>query len=247
MDASTICFKLDLILQLVDTTTGNTVDEKDVRFYKNGNQIRPIPRGSGNFVFINTGRENFVLTLKVFGYEECRMLVEYEKLDEMMPLKQVFLIPSENYSKGEKLLSLTGTLSGLEEIEAVDLAHSYFCISEFDERKRLMKLFLSQGRLNMESVHYGLISGDRKRFEHFEVLKENPPDEVKLKQPLQEPFVVNAPISRVIFGKVSEDGKYLLRVRDNATILSYLVRYCVNGEWRFQTVDFHNCKENELE
>ena len=247
MEASTIHHRLDLVLQLVDTTTGNSVGEQDVRFFTEGRQCWPIPRGGGNFVFINTGRSDFTLTLKVFGYEDAQVNVQYERLDDVMPLLQVFLIPSENLAKGERLCSLSGKIQGLEEIEAVSLAQSNICFSEFNERKCLMKLFLAKGRLIMENVHYGLISGDRTYYEHFMVTNEVPPDMVKLKEPLTETFPVNSPISRVIFGNVSPDGSYLLRVRDNAEKLMYLVRYQVNGETRFQTVDFHNCVSNELQ
>lgn len=247
MEASTIHHRLDLVLQLVDTTTGNAVGEQDVRFFIEGRQCWPIPRGGGNFVFINTGRSDCTLTLKVFGYEDTLVTVQYEKLDQVVPLLQVFLIPSENLAKGERLCSLTGKLQGLEEIEAVSLGQSNICFSDFNERKCLMKLFLAKGRLSMEHVHYGLISGDRTHYEHFAVAEEVPPDTVKLREPLTETFPVNSPISRVIFGNVLPDGSYLLRVRDNAELLTYLVRYCVNGEIRFQIVDFHHCVCNELQ
>ena len=247
MEAPTIHHRLDLVLQLVDSTTGNSVGDQDVRFFIEGKQCWPIPRGGGNFVFINTGRSDSTLTLKVFGYEDAVVNVQYEKLDNVVPLLQVFLIPSENLAKGECLCSLTGTLQGLEEIEAVSLAQSNICFSEFNERKCLMKLFLAKGRLSMEHVHYGLISSDRTHYEHFAVAEEVPPDMVKLREPLTETFPVNSPISRVIFGNVSPDGSYLLRVRDSAELLNYLVRYRVNGEIRFQIVDFHHCVHNELQ
>ena len=247
MEASTIHHRLDLVLQLVDTTTGSSVEEQDVRFFTEGRQCWPIPRGGGNFVFINTGRSDSTLTLKVFGYEDAVVNVQYEKLDQVVPLLQVFLIPSEKLAKGERLCSLTGTLQGLEEIEAVSLAQSNICFNEYNERKGLVKLFLAKGRLSMEHVHYGLISIDRTHYEHFAVAEEIPPDLIKLREPLTETFPVNSPISRVIFGNVSPDGSYLLRVRDNAEQLIYLVRYRVNGEIRFQTVDFHHCVDNELQ
>lgn len=247
MEVSTIHHKLDLVLQLVDTTTGKSVEEQDVRFFIEGKQCWPIPRGGGNFVFINTGRSDQTLTLKVFGYEDAVINVQYDKLDKVVPLLQVFLIPSENLAKGERLCSLTGTLQGLEEIEAVSLAQSNICFSEFNERKCLMKLFLAKGRLSMENVHYGLISSDGPHYEHFAVASEVPPDMVQLKEPLTETFPINSPISRVIFGNVSPDGSYLIRVRDSAEMLNYLVRYRVNGETHFQIVDFHHCVHNELQ
>ena len=247
MEASTIHHRLDLVLQLVDTTTGSPVEEQDVRFFIEGRQCWPIPRGGGNFVFINTGRSDNTLTLKVFGYEDAVVNVQYEKLDQVVPLLQVFLIPSEKLAKGERLCSLTGTLQGLEEIEAVSLAQSNICFSEYNERKGLVKLFLAKGRLSMEHVHYGLIGIDRTHYEHIAVAEAIPPDQIKLREPLTETFPVNSQISRVIFGNVSPDGSYLLRVRDSAEQLIYLVRYRVNGEIRFQTVDFHHCVDNELQ
>ena len=243
---SIIHYKLDLILQLVDATTGSSVDEQNVQIYSNGEPQTPISRGNGNFVFINTGRSDHTLTLRVFGYEDCQVNVQYEKLDERMPLMQVFLIPSENFAKGERLLSLSGNLPNLEEIEAVSLTQSNYFTSEFNERKLLLKLFLPQGRLSMGNVHYGLINEEQNRYEHIEIVDEVLPDTVRLKEPLQETFKVNAPISKVIFGKVSPDGSYLLRIRDNAKVQRYLVRYRVNGETRFQIVDFNQCRENEL-
>ncbi|MDD6038836.1 MAG: hypothetical protein PUD20_08600 [bacterium] len=247
MEASTIHHRLDLVVQLVDTTTGVTVEEQNVQFFVDDKQCWPISRGGGNFVFINTGRRDNTLTIKVSGYEDVTIDVVYDKLDSVMPLKQVFLIPSEKLAKGEHLCSLTGTLQGLEEIEAVSLSKSNLSFSEFNEKKCLLKLFLARGRLSMENVHYGLISENGSHYEHFEVAEELPPNTVKLKEPLKETFTVNSPIARVIFGSVSPDGSYLLRVRDDADNLKYLVCYRINGEERFQIVDFHQCRENELQ
>ena len=79
MEASTIHHRLDLVLQLVDTTTGISVEEQDVRFFIEGRQCWPIPRGGGNFVFINTGRSDSTLTLKVFGYEDAMINEQNQK------------------------------------------------------------------------------------------------------------------------------------------------------------------------
>ena len=61
-----------------------------------------------------------------------------------------------------------------------------------------------------------------------------------MKDPLQEEFAVNAPICRRLFGRVSGDGSFLLRVRDDGKRQTYLVKYVVNGETRYKSVDFHN-------
>jgi hypothetical protein len=43
---------------------------------------------------------------------------------------------------------------------------------------------------------------------------------------------------RVIFGSVSEDGEYLIRVRDSGEGLRYMLRYEVGDEVRFMETDF---------
>ena len=50
---------------------------------------------------------------------------------------------------------------------------------------------------------------------------------------------------RIIFGRVSEDGEYVLKVRDSGGNLTYLVRYEVGDEVRFQEIDF-NSEEKKL-
>ena len=61
---------------------------------------------------------------------------------------------------------------------------------------------------------------------------------MKIDHPLKEPFSVNAPISRIIFGNVTAEGDYCIRVRDDRERLVHLVRYVVEDEARFRMVDF---------
>lgn len=239
MDGVKICYKLDLVIHLVDTTTGISVEEHNVQFYKNDNSLQPIPRGNGDYVMINSGREDFTLQMKVYGYEPCTVQIRYEELDAKLPMKEVFLIPSENTTAGETVITFSGHLPGLEEVEAVSFRHARYCIQEFDERKRIMKVFRKSSRASMEDVYYGLIHMDTESYERFEVLKEVGTGAFKLREPLKETFSVNSPIARVVFGKAGADGEYILRVRDESEDLRYLVRYVVAGETRFQVVDFH--------
>lgn len=239
MDSAVIHYRLDLVIRLLDTTTGSAVDEHNVQFRNGGHSLQLTPRGNGSYVLINSGREDFTLQVTVHGYEPCEVPVCYEKLDERIPIQEVFLIPSENTATGEPLLTFSGQLSGLEQVEAVSLRHAPCCIQEFDERKRIMKVFQKSSRASMEDVAYGLIRADMTGYERIEILKETGKGEFKLKEPLKEPFSVNSPIARVIFGKAGQEGEYILRVRDESEDLRYLVRYVVEGETRFQVVDFH--------
>lgn len=245
MDASVICFQLDLLIRLIDTTTGAELEERNVSFYRDGKPIRPIPRGSGNYVFLNCGREDGNLEIRARGYEPCQISVEYEMLDRQLPVKEVFLIPSENMAGIQPIITFSGQLKGLESVQAVNLGSTCCCISEFDERKRIMKLFKTH-RSGMDDIYYGLIHPDKQTYEPFVVVKEVSESSIKISQPLQEPFSVNSPIARIIFGMTTPKGNYLIRVRDDASRLLYLVRYVVKGSVRFKTVDFHNLEEEKL-
>ena len=237
MNASVIRFQLDLLVRLIDTTTGESVEERDVRFFRDREAARPIARGSGNYVFLNCGRTDFFLEIRVYGYEPLRMRVRYETLDEKMPVIEAFLIPSENASGNRPVLGFSGNLPGIRSIQAVNVNATCCCIGGFEERKRIMQLLSTHGS-GMDGIYYGLIHPDRQDYEPFEVQKEISKDAVKIARPLREPFSVNAPISRIIFGSVTPEGDYCIRVRDDRERLLHLVRYEVEEETRFRMVDF---------
>ena len=228
MEKTIIRYRLDLLIRLVDTTTGAEVEERHVRFYKDGRPMEPVPRGSGSYAFLNCGREDCELQVEAYGYEICRVPIWYETLDSQLPVKEVFLIPSENTGKGAPVITFQGVLPGLEELQAVSIGTAWCNISAFDERKCIMTLFKTH-RSPMNDVFYGLIHMDRQDFEPFVVEKELSDQTVKIRSPLQEPFSVNAPIARLIFGSVTQEGEYCLRVRDDSAHLKLLVRYVAQG------------------
>ena len=241
MEAFVIRARLDLLVSLVDTTTGATVNERNVSFLRDGRPIRPEYRGNGTYVFINTGREDFLMQIKVYGYEEYRVRISYEDLDSSNPAMDIFLMPSENIFGGEGLLSLSGNLPFLKKIEAVNLLRPVCFSHEYDPKKKTMTVFGSgSGRVEMADMYYGLLKTDKESYEKIEVTETVAPQSVRLKDALQGEFASNSPVMRVVFGTVSENGDYLLRVRDDGTDIRYLVRYEVNDEVRFQTVDFRN-------
>ncbi len=239
MNASVIRFRLDLLVRLIDTTTGGSVEERNVRFFRDGKVVRPATRGGGSYVFLNCGREDFELEIRAYGYDPFQMSVQYEALEDAMPVMEAFLIPSENGSGGRPVLGLSGRLLGIQSIQAVNVNATCCCISEFDERRRIMKLF-GVHRSGMDGIYYGLLHPDRQDYEPFAIQKVIGKDSVKIDHPLKEPFSVNAPISRIIFGSVTDRGDYCIRVRDDRTRLFYLVRYVVEDEARFRMVDFHH-------
>ncbi len=242
--ASVISAKLDLLIRLVDTTTGAAVDERNVVFTRNGEPFRPDGRGEGTYILINTGREDFLMRIKVFGYEEAVLNVKYESLDERLPEINVFLIPSENTMRGEGVLSFSGILPFLEAIEAVKPNRQLCVVKGFDPKKKLLTYFTQSGAFTeWDEAGYGMLHADKQSYENIAVVRRESQQTVELKEELKEENITNLPVLRIIHGKVDENGAFLLRVRDDGEDQSYLVRYTVNGEVRFQTVNFREPEE----
>ncbi len=238
MAASVIRAKLDLLVMLYDTTTGATVDERNVLFTRDGVPIRPESRGAGIYVFVNTGREDFLMRVEVYGYERYEVRVRYEELDDGLPTCNVFLMPSENTPRGRNTLSFSGTLPFLKKIEAVNLNKTLCLTTDMNKRTGDISLFQpSGGRMQLDESIYGLLSADKKSYERIEVEKMITPQSVRLKRPLEGAFAPNLPIARIVYGIVHDDGEYLLRVCDDGEDTRYLVRYEVGDEVRFQVVD----------
>ncbi len=237
--ASVIRAKLDLLIRLVDTTTGAAVDEKNVVFTRDGKPVRPDTRGEGIYLLINTGRENFLMQVKVYGYEEMTLNINYEELNEHLPEITVFLIPSENTVRGEGVLSLSGILPFLEAIEAVKPDRPLCTVKGFEPKKKILSYFPMAGALrDWDEAEYGMLHADRESYETIGIVRRDTEQSVELKEILKEENISNLPVLRIIHGKVDENGAYLLRVRDDGEDQKYLIRYTVKSEVRFQTVDF---------
>jgi len=240
VDGTVIRCKLDLMLRLIDTTTGDVVNEGDVRFYWNDVYLRSIAKDEGVHIFLNHGRDNGLMHIEVKGYDPKDVEIDYEKLNEGLPGIDVFLIPSESTYRGGGVITFAGRLPKLEKIEAIKVSKPVCSISDFNAKKGIMSLFLPGKRLVMDDVHYGLVNTQNQTYEHFTVTEAVSDATVRLKEPLKEPFQVNAPICRVIFGSVDPKGNFILRVRDNGGDQNHLFRIVVDGEERFLNVDMEH-------
>ncbi len=233
---ATIQHKLDLALRLVNTVTGRVVDERNPQFITGLAGVKAIPKQGGMYLFLNVGSDDFEMDIHVYGYEPQKIQIRLSEFQGIMPIHEVYLLPLETPIK-EEVLTLRGTLSGIEEMEAVSLSDTNCCIKEFDARKRIMSV-LNQRNVRFHHTHYGLINREKTEYEHFEVEKEISPQEIKCKKSLEKEFYINQPIVRVIFGQINDQEEYLLRVVNDENA-KYLVRYVVNGQTFYQTVDFH--------
>ena len=245
MEEGIIHHGLTLMLRLLDATTGNPVDEQNIRFRTDGKDRTAYARGGGCYIFMDGRRENCLMLVTVYRYEPRSLTIDYETLDPVLPSIDVFLIPSEKNRRGEALLTLKGQISGLEAVEAIHPGRPVTSIRAFDAKKNVMTVFSPNRRLNMTSIYYGLLNAEKNSFEDIEVKEELEDKKVLLKKPLQEEFTPNAPICKIVYGQVYEDGRYLFKVRDDGENLNYLVKFVVNGEARYKAIDFHRLEEED--
>lgn len=241
MAVAVIRHQIALVIRLMDTTTGDAVPETRVQMFRDGKPVKPLPKGDGIYVLLDEERKDFCLRVNIYGYEDESLQVQYSELDSKMPITEVFLMPKEGLTAGEDILTLRGCLPGIEGIEAVSLKENDCFIRDFDRQEQILYLYNPHAR-KIKDVHYGILNAERQAYEHIRVVQEISDYNVKIGAVLQEPYKLNCPIMRIVFGRTGADGSYMLRVRDDAKELLYLVKYWIKGKEKYQTVDFHQMK-----
>ncbi len=248
MSASVISARLDLLIRLYDTTTGAEVEESNVLFLKDAGPVRPERRGTGTYIFINTGREDFLMHIKAFGFEEYEIPIEYASLDERLPVCDVFLMPSENTAGGRRFIDFKGNLPFLKTIEAVNLNKPLCSYQAYDPKKNIMSVYYSSpSGARLSEGYYGLVDREKESYEKIEVTNTVTYQSFKLRNPLPADTAQGAQFCRIIYGNVKENGDYLLRVRNDGSNLLYMVRYQVGEDTRFQIVDFNDLGAYKLQ
>ncbi len=239
MDASVIRVKIDLVLRLIDTTTGAAVNEMNVKFIEDGCEVKPLYKGDGTFIFINKGRDRTLMHIRAYGYEDIDVDVNYEELDIRTPTCDVFLIPSEKVIRGEPVLGIFGTLPSLGSIDAINLTRPVCSLNEFDAKKKLMSVFsfVAGKKITLDDVYYAIASTDEKSYERIVVTDQSGDNKVVLKDLITSEIKPNRKIYRLQYGNVDKAGRFIFRVRDNATELKYLLRFTVGDETYFRRLD----------
>lgn len=232
---ATIRHRMDLALRLIDTVDGRTIENTKAEFVTNLAGVRAISKDGGVYLFLNLDKEAFEMEIHVYGYEKRKVFIDFLG-EEKVPIRDIYLLPQDNPIRDE-ILTLRGSLSGIEEIEAVSLDNANCCIKEFDAKKRIMSV-LNQRNVRFYHVYYGLVNRKKTAYEKFEVEKEISPQELKCKNALKKEYFINQPISRIIFGQINENGDFVLKVSNDKNAV-YIVKYVVAGETFYQTVDFH--------
>ncbi|MEG1108995.1 MAG: hypothetical protein RSC51_01745 [Oscillospiraceae bacterium] len=236
MDGFVIKHRLDLALQVMDTTTGRPVSGSVLRLYRDGKLMCPLEKERGMLVFSEMGRDDFTLSISSREYEQQEIPIHFAEIDENYPLLLCQLIPSAaNYSP-TTCLSLVGKLPGISQLTAVRMGDNSCLIREFDPKKKNVTLF-NPHKLELDRIHYALVDPEKKCYERFKILQRIDDNTVKIDRVLETEFGNYFPITSVLFGKTGEDGSYCLRVRDNSSSASWLVSYRLDDQSYYQIMD----------
>ena len=135
-----IHYKLDLIVRLVDTTTGKAIGQRQVTF-KNEEQVIPfLRRDEGLYILLNRGRNDIELVIQVTGYLPAKVQICYAELSENYPEVEVAMIPEVSTNGFIDMLTLTGHCPGMESIVAVSLKKPYGAVDSYLEKKQTLRL-----------------------------------------------------------------------------------------------------------
>jgi hypothetical protein len=235
--------RLDLCIKLLDTTTGKSITERNVKFLEEGKVVPFIYKGSGIYILMNTERKDTMYEIHAYGYEVNMVSVAYGESNRPYQMAEVSLIPEETAYSYMGLLTMEGSLEGIEELMAIRLTTVDRTLQNYDVRKRILYFF---GGAELTEKEYGLFHRATMDFEVFQVGKVIDKKAAILRRPLEMPYAVKDPIVRIVKGKVMPDYSYRLRVRDDGQEVIYLVRYVVKGETYFQKVNFKKEEERKL-
>lgn len=229
-----IHYKLDLIVRLVDTTTGRKVMQRQVIFRSMGQVLPFLYRDDGVYILLNRGRNDMVLEISAAEYLPIKLEIRYEELSESFPEVEAAMIPQISPKGFVEMLTFEGKCPGLSSISAVSLKGAYGTVAGYQEKKQILKLFYGKP---LEENSYAVICEQQREFEEFRIKKRLDKLSVKLAAPLQTACRPETKIVRIVRGMVEPDGHYLLRVLEDGGKAEYLVRYVVDGKASFKYVE----------
>lgn len=232
-----IHYQLDLIVRLLDTTTGKRIEQRQVIFKNEDQVLAFLRRDTGLYILLNRGRNDMTLDIQVVGYLPARVNVCYDELPKNFPEVEVAMIPEALTSGFVDMLTLEGICEGLESIEAVSLKNPYGAVDTYQERKQILKLYYTKP---LEEASYAVIHEQDQEFERFRIRKRVDKLSVKLAEPLKTACKPEEKIARIVYGRVDQDGRYLLRIQEDGGGTEYLVRYVVNGKESFKRISLEN-------
>ena len=226
-----------LVVRLIDTATGREIRQAGIRFERNGETLVPAQRADGKQVFLNFPAEECALAVKADGFIRQEAQVTAEQLAGRPPVVELHLVPDEIYAMLWHCGTVEGVQPDIERIDAVRLSDAACLAQSFDEKRRILTLF-NPHHLMLDRTYYAVVNPDVCRYEPIEILERCGEQKFRLAESLQQPFGNYFPVARRILGAVLDNGRYVLRVPEDASDRRWLVRWRSGGKDHFQTVDF---------
>ena len=119
MAEGNVRYKLDLIVNLLDTTTGIPISQKEVMFRSDGQIVSMLNREEGTYILLNHGRMDMELEISVKGYHTLTVPVRYERLSELFPTIEAPMIPVIMPYCYSDMCSLEGNMPGITDLAAI--------------------------------------------------------------------------------------------------------------------------------
>lgn len=236
-------YKIDLIVHLVDTTTGFPVSKKNAKFFRDGRMITFLEKAEGFHILTNYGREDMEIEAEVSGYMPAKVKVSYDKLNQTFPEVEMPLVPILKPYGYFGFITLEGMLPGIESIDAIALKNECAKVAGYIEKKQVLKLFVAK---YMEEQAYAVVHEEQMEFEEFWISKKIDRITLKLREPLNMACGPEQTVTRIIRGIADESGKYLLRIQENS-LTDYIIRYVVKGKTKYKRIDISNPEDRRLE
>lgn len=245
MAEGNISYKLDLVVYLIDTTTGYPIEQKEVIFRKNGSILAMLSRGAGTYILLNCDRTDAELEISIKGYHSRSLQLRYEELNSRYPILEVPMIPVLPTYGCTDICTLEGSEKGITDIAAISMTQTDAMLGAYNARKNTLRLFESR---RLDEERYAIFHKEIGEFEEFRIVRQLERGlMLQLENPLVRECKPEESIVRIVHGVTDAKGRYLLRVRRDGRGTKYLVRYTVRGKTEFRQIEFGEQNERGLE
>lgn len=236
MTKEIVSHRLDLAVRLMNAVTGSPVTDGGTMFLRDGRSLRLKRTNGEEWTGVDTGRENFVLGVNVRGFEKTSVPVRYELLDQNLPLLEIPLIPEQTEWNKPSYLTLEGSLESIEELQAVPLKGGDLYAVSYEENDRMISLYNPHKKILRLST-YAVVNQKSREFELITVLKAAPDGRYQLARGLEKSLDGRSPFVRPVYGMVTYEGQYLIRIPRYKDETEWILRYVADGREYFQTTD----------
>lgn len=235
MADANIHYQLNLVLRLVDTTTGRRIKERQVVFKSQNKLLKLQRKDDGVYILMNYPGGELNLEISAEGFLPMQIKICLEELSQKLPEVEVPLIPVTDRNQFVDYLTLEGKKPGITSVSAVSIKNQHGALISYQPRRQSLKLYYAKA---FEEQCYAVLHEEEQNFEEFTVVKMLDKLEIRLASPLVKECEAKEKIVRIVHGKVDPDGHYLLRVLEEGSRTEYLVRYVVDGKEIFKRFSF---------